>query len=113
MRQARSALARRYLEGRSSLFPELAGEWETLLRRCEQLVELASDLEACGSVDRERGRLSRRTPAPTLESLRDTTRAEANAEVAVRHDEARLAALDWLGETERAAEVARRLLLAG
>ncbi len=99
---ARASLERRYLAGRSLLFPALAHEWRDLVERLEWLAEHAEQLH--GPVP---GALS--VAVAELRAQATEAAADRASELA---DLARIEALELLGERERARAVLERHLRA-
>jgi len=111
--EARTLLERRYLDGQSCLFPELASGWAALLEDAEALVGLLHKVsldEPAG--DRRRTRRAQPNGLD-LEALRASARERAEAAAARLVDTARAGALDSLGDREGAIAIARRALRAG
>lgn len=102
--EARLLLERRYLDGRSVLFPDLGRDWETLRETGAQLAGLGDALSALRDArSRSRGQ---QNPSPRRAAV--ASRAEERAVCLA--DTARAAALDLLGETDRAVAIAERRL---
>ena len=99
---ARASLERRYLTGRSLLFPALAQEWTDLVERLEWLAEHAEKLH--GPVPG--------APSVAVAELRAQAAAQALARASELAELARIAALELLGERERARGVLERHLRA-
>ena len=102
--EARLLLERRYLDGHGVLFPALARDWDSLRETCMRLAALADALLALGD-----GRSRTRSPQ-NLSSRRSAIGSRAQAQAACLADTAREAALDLLGDTERAVAIAERRL---
>ncbi len=100
--EARLLLARRYLDGRGPLFPDLGRDWASLRETGARLAGLAEALQGLGD-----GR-SRRRGRDSLSPGRIASRAEVHA--ASLADTAREAALDLLGDTAGAVAIAERRL---
>jgi hypothetical protein len=111
--EARTLLERRYLDGQSCLFPELASGWTALLEDAEALVGLVHKV----SLDEPAGGRRRMRRAQTkgldLAALRASARERAEAAAARLVDTARAGALDSLGDRKGAIAIARRALRAG
>jgi hypothetical protein len=109
--EARARLERRYLEGTSTLFHDLAADWQALREKGEQLAGLG-DLECVTAGRVEGGRRRRRRAEIDLRRLRAAALYHAPEEAAALVDAARAAALDALGDTAGAATIAERRLRA-
>ncbi len=107
--EARLLLERRYLDGRSVLFPDLGRDWDTLRQTAERLAGLGDSL----GVQRDSTASRRERPIRDLGALRTAARSRAAAQAGTLADTARAAALDFLGDTEGAAAIAERRLLTG
>ena len=88
---ARTSLERRYLAGRSVLFPALAQEWRDLVERLEWLAQHADRLQEPGPS----------TPPTNVAGLRSRGVELAPGRATELADLARIHALDMLGERER------------
>lgn len=101
---ARAELERKYLDGRPVLFSWLVREWDDLRARLEGLASLADVLpELRGSG----------VPGLALEELHAQAANGALARAIELTDQARVAALDLLGEDEQAVAIAGRRLRSG
>jgi hypothetical protein len=107
---ARVLLERRYLDGRPSLFPELASEWASVLECAEALVGLAHRL----SVDepaRSRGSMRMARPKGLdLAALRAAAQEGVEAEAARLVDAARADTLCAMGDFSGAAAIVKKSL---
>ena len=107
---SRILLERRYLDGRPSLYPELAAEWASVLEHAETLVEVAHRLSV-GEPGRSRG--SRRMARPKgldLAALRAAAREGVEADAARLVDAARADTLRAMGDFDGAAAIVKRML---
>ena len=102
--EARLLLERRYLEGRSVLFPGLGLDWDTLRETGARLAGLAEVLPAL------RDGRPRRAGQQNLPPRRTAIAGRAAAQAAGLADAAREAALDLLGDTAGAVAIAERHL---
>jgi len=104
--EARLLLERRYLDGRSVLFPDLARDWGTLRETAKRLAGLGDSLTiVADGTARRRGR-----PILNLGALHTAARGRASAQAAYLADTARAAALDLLGDSGGATAIAERRL---
>jgi len=109
--ETRLLLERRYLDGHASLFPEFAGEWETLLDYAEGLASWVGLLWATpGQEAMKRGSKRAGSRLLDLDALRAVARAEAPAKAAHLADGARCATLDLLGDSKAANSILERRL---
>jgi hypothetical protein len=106
--EARAQLEVRYLDGHAALFADAAGEWANLREMADQLVKLAAILPPPGVAVRTDLAEVARSDRP------DGDRAErVTARVAALADQARMTALDILGDREGAAAIVERRLRSG
>ena len=113
--ETRAHLERRYLERTSTLFPDLAADWQALREQAERLAGLRdvvgpTSMKVDGA-HRRRGRSPGR-PTIDLRPLRAAARDRAPEEAASLVDAGRAAALDALGDTDGAAAIVERRLRA-
>ncbi len=102
--EARLLLERRYLDGRSVLFPDLGQDWASLRETGDRLAEMAAALPALGD-----GR-SRRRGRDSLSPRRTAVAERAEVHAGCLADTARETALDLLGDTAGAVAIAERRL---
>lgn len=100
----RGLLERRWLDGQRVLFPELAGEWESLRYRSERLVALGDGPATLAGGARRRKRPS----TDPLAACRAATRVRAPAWASELADRARSASLELLGDTAGAVAIVER-----
>ena len=109
--EARVHLERRYLEGTSTLFPDLAAVWQRLRQEIERLAGLGNVVRVTSAtVGGGRHRPGR--PRIDLRQLHAAARHRASEEGATLVDAARAATLDALGDKAGAATIADRRLRA-
>ena len=109
--EGRARLERRYLEGTSTLFHDLAADWQRLRDQAERLADLGDHVGVTTTtVDGARRR--RRRPQIDLRQLHAAARHRASEEGATLVDAARAATLDALGDKAGAATIAERRLRA-
>ena len=107
--EARLLLERRYLDGHPCLFPELAGQLETLLDRAEGLASVYALMSAePRQTATKRVSKQARSGLLDLDAVRAAARAEAPARAADLVDEARCATLDTLGDWQAAHSILER-----
>jgi hypothetical protein len=105
--EARAHLERRYLDGASTLFREIAADGPRLRERVERLAGIGDGVGMTAErVDGNRCR--RRRPHGDLSQLRAAARYRAPEEAAPLVDAARAAALDVLGDSDGAARIVER-----
>jgi len=109
--ETRAHQERRYLEGTSTLFHDLAADWQRLRDQAERLADLGDHVDVTTTtVDGARRR--RRRPQIDLRQLHAAARHRASEEGATLVDAARAATLDALGDKAGAATIAERRLRA-
>jgi hypothetical protein len=109
--EVRLVLERRYLDGHPCLFPELAGEWETLVGHAEGLASVAGLVSAApGQEAAKRGSKRARSPRLNVDALRAAARAKAPAQVAHLVDNARFDTFELLGDVTAATTIVERRL---
>src|SRR4051812_14565572 len=92
----------RYFDGRPALFPEIGEDFEALIEMGERLAGLAEDVTMAWSVPSLPDTVLALPAAPTPD--------ERSARI---FDEARVAALEMLGERQRATAIMKRWVLRG
>lgn len=101
---ARATLAGRYLDGRDVVFSVLARDWDELRERLEGLAGNAQHVPAMRALG---------VPALTLGTVRAESSDNAPPRAAELMEMAKVGAFDILGERDRAARIAERLLRCG
>ena len=108
LEEARLLAERRYLDGHPCLFPELAGQWETLLEGAEGLARVYGLMAAEPGQVVKRGSKQARSGLLDLDAVRAAARAGAPARAAELVDEARCNAFDLLGDSEASNSILER-----
>jgi hypothetical protein len=110
---ARILLERWYLDGRPSLFPELAAEWASLLNDAETLVRVSHRLTPDEPAEGRRRGGRCKPHELDLASLRASLRDRAEAEAIRLVDAARAETLNALGDHAGWIAITRRILGSG
>ncbi len=107
--EARALLERRYLDSHPALFPDATADWERLRESIERLAGLGAALRPLMEGRRRAPRSAdNEPPGLDLDAVRAAARTQAPAVAAPLVDEARIAALDILGDAEGATSIAAR-----